>query len=145
MTKAELVAAIGKEVEISRAAAEKALNELFKSVVRASKNRDKVISVHPVSGFQKPLSNSLTLNKDPRHLSADTGLDLKPQLYVTCRFTHESEETPKASVQDRIQEDLAGLPPEVSGKEPGHSGAARCYIHRRYSILRDLLPLVIHP
>jgi len=42
MTKAELVAAIGKEAKISKAAAEKALNAFSGSVMRALKKGDKL-------------------------------------------------------------------------------------------------------
>ena len=42
MTKAELVAAIGKEAKVSKAAAEKALNAFTGSVVKALKKGDKL-------------------------------------------------------------------------------------------------------
>jgi len=42
MTKAELVAAIGKEAKISKAAAEKALNAFSGSVMKALKKGDKL-------------------------------------------------------------------------------------------------------
>ncbi len=42
MTKAELVAAIGKEAKVSKAAAEKALNAFTGSVIKALKKGDKL-------------------------------------------------------------------------------------------------------
>jgi DNA-binding protein HU-beta len=42
MTKAELVAAIGKEAKVSKAAAEKALNAFTGSVMKALKKGDKL-------------------------------------------------------------------------------------------------------
>ena len=79
MTKAELIAAIGKEAKISKAAAEKALNAFTGCVMKALKKGDKLT----LTGFG---TFSVTKRKARTGRNPQTGKEIKIAATKVAKF-----------------------------------------------------------